>query len=67
MLSKTKRPSGTAPHWIDGEWVDSPKHSESINPATGEVSVFGSRIPPRIDYGLIDPTSRRKSDGRAIA
>lgn len=24
-------------HWIDGEWVDSAKHTDSINPATGEV------------------------------
>jgi len=24
-------------HWIDGQWVDSPQHRESINPATGEV------------------------------
>lgn len=24
-------------HWIDGQWVDSAQHQESINPATGEV------------------------------
>jgi betaine-aldehyde dehydrogenase len=24
-------------HWIDGAWVDSPEHRESVNPATGEV------------------------------
>jgi betaine-aldehyde dehydrogenase len=24
-------------NWIDGEWVDSAQHTESINPATGEV------------------------------
>lgn len=23
-------------HWIDGEWVDSAQHGESVNPATGE-------------------------------
>ena len=27
----------TAMHWIDGQWVDSREHRESINPATGEV------------------------------
>jgi betaine-aldehyde dehydrogenase len=25
-----------AMHWIDGRWVDSARHSESVNPATGE-------------------------------
>src|SRR5262245_43462431 len=25
-----------ARHWISGDWVDSPKRLESINPATGE-------------------------------
>ena len=24
-------------NWINGEWVDSEQHIESINPATGEV------------------------------
>ena len=24
-------------NWINGEWVDSEQHTESINPATGEV------------------------------
>ena len=24
-------------NWINGEWVDSAQHTESINPATGEV------------------------------
>jgi betaine-aldehyde dehydrogenase len=24
-------------HWINGEWVDSAQHTDSINPATGEV------------------------------
>jgi betaine-aldehyde dehydrogenase len=26
-----------AMHWIDGRWVDSEDHEESVNPATGEV------------------------------
>ncbi|MCE7002042.1 aldehyde dehydrogenase family protein [Kibdelosporangium philippinense] len=26
-----------ARHWIDGEWVDSGEHRNSVNPATGEV------------------------------
>ncbi|MCQ4122325.1 aldehyde dehydrogenase family protein [Rhodococcus tibetensis] len=27
--------NGAALHWIDGEWVDSPEHGTSVNPATG--------------------------------
>lgn len=26
----------TALHWINGEWVDSQEHADSVNPATGE-------------------------------
>lgn len=29
-------PPRTALHWIDGAWVDSAEHGDSINPATGE-------------------------------
>jgi betaine-aldehyde dehydrogenase len=29
-------PKMFAHHWIGGEWVDSDKRRESINPATGE-------------------------------
>ena len=32
-----EKPSGTAVHWIGGQWLDSREHGESINPATGEV------------------------------
>ena len=32
-----EKPSGTAVHWIGGQWLDSGEHRESINPATGEV------------------------------
>ena len=34
-LSQADRP--TAFHWIDGHWLDSVEHRDSINPATGEV------------------------------
>jgi betaine-aldehyde dehydrogenase len=27
----------TARHWIGGEWVDSERHGDSVNPATGEI------------------------------
>jgi betaine-aldehyde dehydrogenase len=33
----TETPPKVALHWIDGAWVDSGEHHESINPATGEV------------------------------
>jgi betaine-aldehyde dehydrogenase len=29
--------TSVAMHWIDGEWVDSKEHRDSINPATGEL------------------------------
>jgi len=29
--------SGTAMHWIGGQWIDSGEHRKSVNPATGEV------------------------------
>jgi betaine-aldehyde dehydrogenase len=28
--------TSVAMHWIDGEWVDSDEHRDSVNPATGE-------------------------------
>jgi betaine-aldehyde dehydrogenase len=28
--------TSVAMHWIDGEWVDSEEHRDSVNPATGE-------------------------------
>lgn len=27
--------SGTAKNWINGEWIDSDKHTDSFDPATG--------------------------------
>jgi acyl-CoA reductase-like NAD-dependent aldehyde dehydrogenase len=33
----SEKMSDIAMHWIDGEWVDSPTVSESVNPATGAV------------------------------
>lgn len=31
------RQPGIALHWINGEWVDSSEHGDSVNPATGEI------------------------------
>jgi betaine-aldehyde dehydrogenase len=31
------RATSVAMHWIDGKWVDSGEHHDSVNPATGEV------------------------------
>jgi betaine-aldehyde dehydrogenase len=31
------RAASVAMHWIDGKWVDSDEHRDSVNPATGEV------------------------------
>ena len=42
---------GHAKNWIDGQWKDASKHSDSINPATGEV------IGTYADGGLDEATS----------
>jgi betaine-aldehyde dehydrogenase len=46
MTSTKQRTGRVAEHWIDGQWRDSAKHEDSINPATGEVIgryAFGGR------------------------
>ncbi len=37
LLAREELSGATAMHWIDGQWLDSGEHRESINPATGEV------------------------------
>ena len=37
MLVHEEPSSGTAMHWIDGQWLDSGEPHASINPATGEI------------------------------
>jgi len=47
MLVKTENQLSLAKHWINGEWIDSPDHVDSINPATGEVIgqyAFGTEL-----------------------
>ncbi|HWS87665.1 MAG TPA: aldehyde dehydrogenase family protein [Pyrinomonadaceae bacterium] len=45
-------PSGrTALHWVGGRWLDSGEHSESVNPATGEV-IGGYAMGGRREAGL---------------
>lgn len=39
-------------NWINGEWVDSAQHTESINPATGEVIAIKS-------IGFVDIASQK--------
>jgi betaine-aldehyde dehydrogenase len=36
-LDDARETTAIARHWIDGNWRDSPRHSDSIDPATGEV------------------------------
>jgi hypothetical protein len=39
MATTTENPAvgaRVAMHWIDGAWVDSDEHRESVDPATGE-------------------------------
>jgi acyl-CoA reductase-like NAD-dependent aldehyde dehydrogenase len=35
-LAPVEPGSGTAMHWVGGQWLDSGEHRESVNPATGE-------------------------------
>jgi hypothetical protein len=36
-LDNTHTAAGIARHWIDGDWRNSRRHEDSVNPATGEV------------------------------
>jgi acyl-CoA reductase-like NAD-dependent aldehyde dehydrogenase len=37
LLAREELRRGVAMHWIGGQWLDSGKHGESFNPATGEL------------------------------
>lgn len=37
MTDRNNKANGIAKHWIGGNWRDSAEHSDSINPATGEI------------------------------
>lgn len=37
MIERKMKMLWNAKHWIDGKWVDSPRHGDSFNPATGDV------------------------------
>jgi acyl-CoA reductase-like NAD-dependent aldehyde dehydrogenase len=40
-------------HWIDGEWVDSQEHRDSINPATGEtIGSCAMSTPPEAERAI---------------
>jgi hypothetical protein len=49
-LGDTRETTATARHWIDDSWRDSPRHNDSINPATGEVIGRYAVAKPRCRY-----------------
>ena len=38
------RAASVAMHWIDGKWVDSDEHRDSVNPATGVVIAYATGV-----------------------
>lgn len=53
----------TARHWIDGEWVDFPRTSESFDPATGEVIGRYAEADAGVGQSAIDAASRAFTGG----
>jgi betaine-aldehyde dehydrogenase len=51
-----------AMHWIDGGWIDSDDHQDSVNPATGEVIGSYAMGGPREAWAAIDAAKRAFAD-----
>jgi betaine-aldehyde dehydrogenase len=46
--------TSVAMHWIDGKWVDSQEHRDSINPATGEViGTYAMGTPEEAELAIV--------------
>ena len=54
--------TSVAKHWIDGEWVDSEEHRDSINPATGETIGLYAMGTPEEAQRAIDAAKRAFSE-----
>jgi len=50
--------TSVAMHWIDGEWVDSEEHRDSVNPATGETIGSYAMGTPEEAHRAIDAAKR---------
>jgi betaine-aldehyde dehydrogenase len=56
------RAGSVAMHWIDGQWVDSDEHQDSVNPATGEVIGSFAMGGPKEAQAAIDAAKRAFAD-----
>jgi betaine-aldehyde dehydrogenase len=52
----------SAKHWIDGQWMDSDTHRESVNPATGEVIGSYAMAGPKEAQAAIEAARRAFAD-----
>lgn len=59
-MSTTARP--VAKHWIDGGWVDSDEHRDSVDPATGEVIGSYAMGGPKEAQAAIEAAKRAFAD-----
>jgi betaine-aldehyde dehydrogenase len=57
-----KSASSVAMHWIDGRWVDSDEHRDSVNPATGEVIGSFAMGSPKEAQAAIEAAKRAFAD-----
>ena len=56
------RAASVAMHWIDGKWVDSDEHRDSVNPATGEVIGSYAMGGPKEAQAAIEAAKRAFAD-----
>jgi betaine-aldehyde dehydrogenase len=54
--------TSVAMHWIDGRWVDSDEHRDSVNPATGEVIGSYAMGGPKEALAAIEAAKRAFAD-----
>jgi len=58
----TTAAGAVAMHWIDGQWVDSDEHRDSVNPATGEVIGSFAMGTPKEAQAAIEAAGRAFAD-----
>jgi betaine-aldehyde dehydrogenase len=58
----TRKAMSVAMHWIDGGWVDSDEHRDSVNPATGEVIGSYAMGGPKEAQAAIEAARRAFAD-----
>ena len=58
----TTAAGAAAMHWIDGQWVDSDEHRDSVNPATGEAIGSFAMGTPKEAQAAIEAAGRAFAD-----